>query len=278
MPAPLGPGADLYLRWADDNVAGPGGETAAENVWSVDNVRLAMTMVPQPGILLWNRTGADAKWTTAANWGGQNPVAGKQLTFGAPASGEPSNTNDFSPGTLFGGITFAGDAPTYDLQGNAIKLAGPVENLSARDQAIGLDMELVSGGGSLDDGGKALTLSGSLSGIGPLVKSGEGTVILSGANTYSGGTVIEGGTLEITDPHALPADGSLTVLSGRVVLQSGLGHAVELSGLSISLGAAPAPVPEPSTLALLGAGALGLAVCWRRRHGLGISGSGRANP
>src|SRR6267142_1393866 len=40
-----------------------------------------------------------------------------------------------------------------------------------------------------------ITLSGALSGIGGLIKSGNGTVILSGANTYTGGTAINAGTL-----------------------------------------------------------------------------------
>lgn len=52
LPTPLVPGADLYLRWADDNVQGPNGETAAENVWSLDNVRVTMSAIPEPGALL----------------------------------------------------------------------------------------------------------------------------------------------------------------------------------------------------------------------------------
>lgn len=38
VPVALGPGADLYLRWADDNSQAVG----AENVWALDNVHLTM--------------------------------------------------------------------------------------------------------------------------------------------------------------------------------------------------------------------------------------------
>jgi autotransporter-associated beta strand protein len=41
-------------------------------------------------------------------------------------------------------------------------------------------------------------MSGVFSGTGPLTKSGVGTLILSGANTYSGGTTVSAGTLQGT--------------------------------------------------------------------------------
>jgi hypothetical protein len=47
---PLAPGADLYLRWADDNALLAAGEAAAENVWSLDDVRVAMKTVPDPAV------------------------------------------------------------------------------------------------------------------------------------------------------------------------------------------------------------------------------------
>lgn len=42
------------------------------------------------------------------------------------------------------------------------------------------------------------TYAGVMGGTGALIKTGAGTVILSGINTYSGGTTISGGTLQIT--------------------------------------------------------------------------------
>jgi fibronectin-binding autotransporter adhesin len=91
------------------------------------------------------------------------------------------------------------------------------------------------------------------------VKSGGGTQVLAGVNTYTGGTTVEAGTLEIASASALPAGYALSIgETGTVVLSSGL--SVPGAG---SL--ATVAVPEPSTLALLGIGAIALlAYGWRR--------------
>ena len=83
--------------------------------------------------------------------------------FGAVApNGHVGNQNNLPAGTQFGSIAFLSGAPSYDLQGNSIKIGGDVVNLSGQDQTISLDMELVAGGGRFDDGGKTLTIDGIL--------------------------------------------------------------------------------------------------------------------
>ena len=44
------------------------------------------------------------------------------------------------------------------------------------------------------------TYAGAMSGTGSLTKQNTGTLILTGANTYSGGTTVSGGTLGATPP------------------------------------------------------------------------------
>jgi fibronectin-binding autotransporter adhesin len=56
---------------------------------------------------------------------------------------------------------------------------------------------LQSGGGVIDVASADLTLSGVATGPGALTKSGAGTLILSGANDYSGGTNISAGMLSV---------------------------------------------------------------------------------
>uniref|UniRef100_UPI004047410B autotransporter-associated beta strand repeat-containing protein n=1 Tax=Orrella sp. TaxID=1921583 RepID=UPI004047410B len=78
--------------------------------------------------------------------------------------------------TYSGGTTVSGGT----LQGNTASLQGTIVNNSqvVFDQAT--------------DG----TYSGVMSGTGGLTKENAGTLILTGANTYSGGTTVSGGTLQ----------------------------------------------------------------------------------
>ncbi len=51
--------------------------------------------------------------------------------------------------------------------------------------------------------GRAITLSGVLSGVGALAKTGTGSLVLSGTNTYAGTTSVTGGTLNLANGYAL---------------------------------------------------------------------------
>ncbi|MBB3021012.1 outer membrane autotransporter protein [Microvirga lupini] len=63
--------------------------------------------------------------------------------------------------------------------------------------------------GTIQDGGNRGGTGGSL------IKVGAGTLTLSGANTYTGGTSIEAGTLEIQNPSAL-GSGNVTLKGGHL--------------------------------------------------------------
>ena len=129
-------------------------------------------------------------------------------------------------------------------------------NQSANNQAIGLNIELAPGDGAFpvglfDAGGMTITDSGSISGAGmALTKVGSGTLVLSGSNTYSGGTYVTGGKLVVTAPDAI-LDGSNLYLGANAAAAFGTVVSADSTPASAS---SPAPVPEPSTLALLAAG------------------------
>jgi fibronectin-binding autotransporter adhesin len=55
--------------------------------------------------------------------------------------------------------------------------------------------------------------SGTISGTGNLVQSGSGTTVLSTSNSYSGGTLLDGGTLELEKPNSA-GTGVITFLNG----------------------------------------------------------------
>jgi autotransporter-associated beta strand protein len=95
--------------------------------------------------------------------------------------------------------------------------------LGATTQAAGA---LTLNGGSLTGGALSATsfavrsglISSVLSGTGALVKSTEGTVVLSGQNQYSGDTVVNAGLLALAGDQVLSAAGLLTLNGGSLDL------------------------------------------------------------
>ena len=69
---------------------------------------------------------------------------------------------------------------------------------------------------TLNNSGSA-TISAKLAGTDALLKSGVGTITLSGVNTYSGGTTVNGGQLSLSNAAAI-GTGSLTLSAGTVDL------------------------------------------------------------
>ena len=67
--------------------------------------------------------------------------------------------------------------------------------------------------------GSQLNISGGISGAGQsLSVDDQGTVVLKGANSYTGGTTVSVGTLIITTSSALPTNTSLTVGAGAAFI------------------------------------------------------------
>jgi autotransporter-associated beta strand protein len=116
---------------------------------------------------------------------------------------------------------------------------------------------IVNNGPAYD--GRAGTVLASLQGSTGLTKTTAGELILSGSNTYQGGTTIEAGMLVATSSTALPSGTSLTVDAGGTFLfDPSAGSGTPVVGTQ-----AVAAVPEPGTLALLVV-ALGGAAVFRR--------------
>jgi autotransporter-associated beta strand protein len=65
------------------------------------------------------------------------------------------------------------------------------------------------------------TITAKLSGAGTLTKNTSGTVVLSGSNSYTGGTTINGGALQFAASTALPASGNITINTGGTLQASG---------------------------------------------------------
>ena len=86
-----------------------------------------------------------------------------------------------------------------------------------------------------------ITISGLLSGFGGLTKTGNGTLTLNAADTYSGNTLISAGTLALGTSGSLNNSGQITVGSGATYnVQAVSGYTVPatkaLGGLGVVLG------------------------------------------
>jgi fibronectin-binding autotransporter adhesin len=80
----------------------------------------------------------------------------------------------------------------------------------------GRPVTLNSAGGVLDVGNSTtLTLNGVIDGTGALTKTDTGTLILNGVNTYSGGTVINDGAVQVSADANLGATGTGLTFNGN---------------------------------------------------------------
>src|SRR5208282_3633300 len=139
-------------------------------------------------------------------------------------------TLDTSP--QLSAVTFS-SASSYVLQGggtNYLTLSATsgvaLVTVSAGSHTIAAPLVLASSSDFAPASGTQLILSGAISGPGGLSLSNAGTLILSGSNTYSGGTMVSGGTLVVQGANA---SSSFTASDGGTL---------QFSGASVSLGSA----------------------------------------
>jgi autotransporter-associated beta strand protein len=112
----------------------------------------------------------------------------------------------------------------------------------------------ISGASTVDVDGTELTLSGVISGSGSLEKEGNGTLILTAANTYTGSTAVDAGTLAITNVDALgsAASGSGTTVNtgGTLDLRNvtGVVEPITLNGGTLATSTGSSSVTSPMTV------------------------------
>jgi autotransporter-associated beta strand protein len=118
--------------------------------------------------------------------------------------------------------------------GETLSINGILRSGAATSGVIsgGTGIQTVSGGGELvirtNLAADLLTLATPIldNGVSSLTKSGAGTLLLSGANTYAGETFLNGGTLRITNANSLGANTDVNVTgSSRISASGGITYA-----------------------------------------------------
>jgi autotransporter-associated beta strand protein len=155
----------------------------------------AILMAPvSAATFIWDGGGADNNWMTGPNWVGDvAPAANDAVTFDGPTRLTPNN--NYPAATLFGGIGFGAGAGLFIVSGNQITLSGGIISSSGTVQTINAAIELPATQTVNVVGGGTVTIGGVISGAGGVIKNGDGALNLTSGNTYTGDTILDGGTV-----------------------------------------------------------------------------------
>ncbi|MEP6662883.1 MAG: autotransporter-associated beta strand repeat-containing protein [Verrucomicrobiota bacterium] len=209
------------------------------NKKSIFLLLLSFSLIPlslRAAVQFWDPDGAvpgtsvSGNWdTVTANWtattdSGVNTVwtQGNDASFGVTADYTVSLTQPITVGNL----TLTGGAGTLTISGD------PVNNLA------------LAGTSTLDTGGRSVTISAPITGNFGLIRTNGGTLTLSGASTYSGGTVLNTGTTTIAVD---------SVSSGGVITSGPFGTGpvtFSTSSQTITASGGPRVLENPITLSV----------------------------
>jgi len=164
----------------------------------------------------WHVGGTDNNWTNAD---GSINAAYADGTFAIFAgTGGTVAVDNGSGAVTASGMQFASDG--YLINGDALTLTGPQSIIQVGDSSVA-------------GAGFTATIGAELTGTTQLVKTDAGTLVLTGTNSYTGGTAINGGTLRIaSDGNLGAAAGGLSFNGGTLNTTANMttGRAVTLAG------------------------------------------------
>jgi fibronectin-binding autotransporter adhesin len=227
------------------------GGTIANGTISNDTVNYAVSLGTVSANLagtvgLTKTSGSTVILSGTNTYGGATTISAGMLQFGTRSA-------------LYGGTSALWTAANLNTSGTLAIDVGGAGEFDATDVTTLLTNLGGTGGAVNNDGlragsrigfdtsnaaGSTFTIADSIAnstGVGGgaigLVKLGSGTLVLSGSNSYTGGTVVNGGMLRLGDANAI-GTGGITVNGGAVDLNSysGSSAAVSLGGVATQTG------------------------------------------
>ncbi|MBO4224288.1 autotransporter-associated beta strand repeat-containing protein [Bradyrhizobium neotropicale] len=181
------------------------------------------------GILQGNAAGLQGNITNNASvvfdQAGAGTYAGKMSGTGSLTKTGAGDLTLAGTNTYSGGTTVSGGALLFssddNLGASGVGITLNNGTIAAIRDAVASSsrpVTIVNSGGFRSDNystsASVLNWSGAIGGNGALVKSGSGDVILTGANTYAGGTTVTGGVLRVNSDANLGAAGTGITLNG----------------------------------------------------------------
>ena len=226
----LASGATLDLDGVSQTIASlaDSGTTAITNSSTVRPVTL--TINPPAGSTTYSGTISDSGTANAISL--VKSGAGTQVLAG---------TNNYSGGTtITGGILNISTDTNLGATAGALIFSGGTLQLGAGVTINASRLvTLTASGGVMDTQANTGTIAASIGGAGGLTKVGNGTLILTGLNSYSGSTTVNSGTLSLATPSL--ADASDVYLTTGAVLNLNFSgtdaiHALFIDGVCQSSG------------------------------------------
>ncbi|MCU0791881.1 MAG: autotransporter-associated beta strand repeat-containing protein [Opitutaceae bacterium] len=181
-------------------------------------------------------------WSDTGNWSGTAPTDGATVALVFNNTVNSWGNNNLTNLTVSSFTVPANNGATTPVgirdnvvTGNAITLTGGFTVSTGAWQTFGFDIALGAGSGSFTQTTGQTTFGGVISGSQNITKAGGGTLIFSGANTFSGNLNVNTGAVRLGNNAALGTTaGKTTVASGaRVELTNNItvtGETIEIQG------------------------------------------------